>query len=332
MALQLIDIHSGIKPTNLQQMMGDELENSFKRVRNKYAEPQEQAKLAESQAHANYYQGQADRANNPMQSLTGIPAEVAGYEHLQKIFQNNPEALRRLEDRWNLRDEGQRSTIESREHINANRVWPTMPSDEKTSLLAAGRGLGIPENEIIDAVNQHKSLDQLARERGFSETDIENNIPKNVMTRANVTSQKNREAASAAVQNLGPKISKAMKPYVRTFAGKSPQFVIESLQNKNPKGLGEYLAGLAMQPEYGSLRLRSLGATSGHHTLQDMSEKALGNAKIYQSLVSPEVYQHMQTTMDEWIADAYEAENKSFHNKVAKKIEANNDDPFGILE
>ncbi len=329
MALPTMDFTNAVgNPPDLQKMMGDELENSFKRVRNKYAEPKMQADIALSEA-------QAEKARNPMHNLTGIPAEVAGYEHLQHHLQSNPEALERLKRAWDLRERGQISNIESREQVNANRVWPTMPADEKAALLAAGRGLGIPENEVIDAVNQHKSLDQLARDKGFTESDIENNIPKNVMTKANVTSQKNREAASAAVQALGPKITDAMKPYVRTFAGKSPQFVIDSMQNKNPKGLGEYLAGLAMQPEYGSLRLRSLGATSGHHTLQDMSEKALGNAKIYQSLVSPEVYQYMQSTMDEWIADAYEAESKSFHNKASKaasKMKSGNDDPFGILE
>ena len=93
MALPTMDFTSAVgKAPNIQELIGKELENSFNRVRNQYAEPKAQADIAHTLAQAENQRRQAQFG-----SLSGPAAQAFGIHALEQM--NHPAAAdaRRLD-------------------------------------------------------------------------------------------------------------------------------------------------------------------------------------------------------------------------------------------
>lgn len=85
MALQTFDALRLISPktSSLQEIMGKELDNSFNRVRNKYAEPMAQTTLGLNAAQAQEHQAKAAQAQQDMQLLRAIfGGELGGSQNM----------------------------------------------------------------------------------------------------------------------------------------------------------------------------------------------------------------------------------------------------------
>ncbi len=92
------------KAPNLQELMGKELENSFNRVRNKYAEPKMQADIALSEAQAQ--KAQREGGLGGLTGSMGNAAKLYGLE--QEHGSEHPliQALKRMQDLEQERERG----------------------------------------------------------------------------------------------------------------------------------------------------------------------------------------------------------------------------------
>ncbi len=92
------------KAPNLQELMGKELENSFNRVRNKYAEPKMQADIALSEAQAQ--KAQREGGLGGLTGSMGNAAKLYGLE--QEHGSEHPliQALKRMQDLEQAREQG----------------------------------------------------------------------------------------------------------------------------------------------------------------------------------------------------------------------------------
>ncbi len=329
MALQLLDLHSGIKPTNLQEMISKELQNSFDRVRNKYAEPNaqlglQQKELAnqyygpEKEAHIAQMLASAKHSNNPLSRLTGLPAEAAALSQVlsdPNIPQEIKQGLQRdFENRRNV----QESLYSSRTKNTQVKDFQLLPADSKINVLSEYAGIGIGEKDAIGLFNQGITPQALLEQQSGSQNinpqdfvsslqglqsnggEINKQYPATSATR---TSVQQTEGALAEEEYISPIITDAMKPYARKFLGKSPKQMYDALSsdpNKIDK-VAKFYAARALQPEIAGIRTRMAGGSSAHEALRDIQKDALNKIDILDSEVSPEAYAKAQEYISDWI-------------------------------
>lgn len=186
-------------------------------------------------------------------------------------------------------------------------TFNSMPVDFKNYLLALGGGMGINPNEMTKRLANGETVEEIATKEGFDP----NNMPEAIypLTGADRTRLHQRQQANAESKILSKTISEWMAPYSRRFGGYSPKQLGEALKGENPDGQAKYLAALALQPEQAGIRIRSMAGNVGIEAIRELTEKSMGNAKIYQGTISPAVYQKAQDLVEQKITQAMEAAN-----------------------
>lgn len=193
------------------------------------------------------------------------------------------------------------------------RIWNSLPANVKNDAIATGVGLGYTPDEVAIALSSGKTLKQLAESAGKDIGDVEKVYAP---TTPNITQMKNQEGALAEIDVLEDKTTNAMSPYSRKFFGYSPKQITESLSGTNTDEQARYLAARAMQPELAGVRTRLAGGSNAQEALSDMTQKSLGNAKIFEPLVSPEVYEKTQRYMNQWLKEATHARTKAIRGQT----------------
>lgn len=213
------------------------------------------------------------------------------------------------------------SSRQSQTDLNNKRAegysFNSLPTNERSYLIAQAAGMGVEPNEAINMFNKGKTVDQMAIEQGYDP----NNKPEPVypLTSSGQTQLKMRQAANAEIKVLGDKISKAMSPYSRKILGYSPVQIVEAMKGENKDSQAKLLAARALQPELASIRLRMGGGNVGIEAIREMTNSSMGHIGSFESLVSPEVYEKTNEYVDKWLTEAVEAANKKSTEGVRSK-------------
>ena len=185
MALSLMDIHSGIKPTSLQEDMGKELENSFNRVRNKYAEPNAKLGMQEKEL-ANAYNSIKNQyapqdyetkfnlrnaqAHHAMQQAQGggKQGHARNIEDLTKLMQdpNIPKEYKAMAVKLFETDisKGQ-SLVDTRNQNIEYKPWTSLKADDQYQITGQYRALGIDARRAIELWNNGITPEKIAQSR-----------------------------------------------------------------------------------------------------------------------------------------------------------------------
>lgn len=192
------------------------------------------------------------------------------------------------------------------------RQWNSLPSNVKSDVIAQGVGMGYSPDEVAIAISSGKTLKDLADSAGV---DLKNVQKQFSPTTANITKQKEQEGRGAELDFLETKVSEATTPYARRVFGYSPKEVWEGLSGTNSDERAKFLAGRALQPELAGARSSIANGSNAHEALREVKDAALGNFKIYESTVGPEVYKKTQHYINEWLKEGLKARGKSIYNQ-----------------
>lgn len=221
-----------------------------------------------------------------------------------------------------------------------NYPWRMMPPQQKQQTLAYAAGAGIPPQEVINGVNKGMSLPDIYRANGIDP----NNPPPPVYpnTPAMITQQQRRNIADAELNPLQSFVTNSMAPYSRRIAGFSPLQISQALAGTNKDDQANLIAATTLQPEIQGMRMRVLGGNVAVTQIGEFIDNAQGRLKMFQPLISPDVYKQAQTIVNQKINDAMSAANKAQANLPMSTQQAQNNlqqaqgqnsssnDPLGI--
>ncbi len=204
--------------------------------------------------------------------------------------------------------------VRQQQLINSH-LWSSMPPSSKENLVALGNGLGIRPDALVQGMTSGKSFEDIAEEHGYKREQISEAVPKYLATSGNVKLENERQKKVAELNVLEDRVTNAMAPYIQTFYGKSPQFVADALRGKSIDEQAKYLAGRALQPEMGALRINVMGGNVGQGAIDEIVHAALGKSDIPQSLITPEVYKKMNHYTKKWLNEASQAATESIYGR-----------------
>jgi hypothetical protein len=216
--------------------------------------------------------------------------------------------------------------------INSHQ-WNSSPSTVKDAMVAYANGIGIRPDEAVAGFTAGKTLEEMAAERGMNPEDVSQSKVKYLATSGNVKIENERQKKVAELNVLEDRVTDAMAPYIKTFYGKSPEFIMDAFKGRNTDDLARYLAARALQPEMASLRINVMGGNVGHGAIEDIVHAALGKSDIPQSLVTPEIYKKMNHYAKEWLNEASQAATESVYGRGKSRTqssESNDNDPLGL--
>lgn len=249
-------------------------------------------------------------AQNPLYGLmkrAGTLGDVAGLAYLQE----NPALLaQEAKDQQGFLDlarRGVESGITSRESLAENRMWRSLPADDRANIIARGRAIGLSPEETARQISSGATIADLEQLSGGRERKLPSYAP----TKSSITAMQKRSIAERELSSLNERISGAMAPYSRKVAGFSPAQIADAISGENPEQQARYLAARALQPEMASMRLRAAAGNVGITAIEEMMNKSLGESQIFESLVSPEVYDKMQGYINDWTLDAVRSANEA---------------------
>lgn len=247
------------------------------------------------------------------QNLTGLPQEYASLAAIEKRYGKDSDIYKNAKEELDLRRANAKIQGESKEQITKLRKWNSLTADQKENVLAEGRTLGIPDQELLERYSKGESNYDIAKELGYSDKDARELDKNFAPTSATRTSIQGAEGALAEEQWIAPKITQAMKPYSRKIFGKSPAFLKDaySLDPKTQAKVADALAARALQPEIAGFRSRAAGGSNAHGALQELTDKSLNELNIWEHQVSPEVYEMAQERLSEWIQGMGDARVKA---------------------
>lgn len=205
-------------------------------------------------------------------------------------------------------------------NINAGN-FDKAPANIKQQSLALLNGVGIPGDEGVRRLRGGESVDDILRSKGLTDAQIKKVKPAYVTDAINIRQQRMRDAVIAELNIMEPEITDWMAPYIGTWANYSPKQIINSAWNKDPEGVAKYLAAISIQPEMAALRIKAMGGNVGEGAIHNLVEKALGNNKILQGQVSPEVYRMMQHYVTDLLNKGASASRNEIYNSGGKATE-----------
>jgi hypothetical protein len=192
------------------------------------------------------------------------------------------------------------------------RAWQSTPMNVRNDIIAKGAGLGYSPEEVVSAMVSGKSLKDLALQAGMKLEDAEKLYSP---TTANITALKNQEGSAAELDYLEKKTKDALSPYSRKIGGYSPAQIIQAISGEDVNEQAKFLAARAIQPEIAGARSRITGGSNAQEALHDAQSAALGSSKIFESLISPEVYAKTQEYINLWLKEAFNTRKDVISNK-----------------
>lgn len=209
------------------------------------------------------------------------------------------------------------SALENHRNAQLNRKhWDSLPVDAKQQLIAVGQGAGIRPDELEREITTGKSVDDILYERGYDKDNQPE--PVYLLTGKNRSDLNQREVASREVKYLSDFITDATGNYANKIKGYNINQVKDALQGKNKHQQARFLAARGLSPELINLRLQLAGAKSTVHAQQAMAEKSMLNNKIFEPLVSSDVWAESQKIMDKELQKAFKVAKKGYGQPAIK--------------
>lgn len=159
--------------------------------------------------------------------------------------------------------------------------FSNLTADEKRRTSARANALGISQVEAIGAFNQGILLEDLARQKGMSEEEIENAGYNYAPVGTTLNRAQNQLVAAKGGQYLDNFIKEGMEPYLNEFdlihgiSNKQVQdFILRKKHTPEERTqLARFIAASALIPEQSSLRSRELmGSNIGIESLRHLEE------------------------------------------------------------
>lgn len=207
-----------------------------------------------------------------------------------------------------------------------------LPVDYKSEVLAQAAGLGYSPEEASSLLLSGKTIQDLAREKGFPDL---NKLPSPIfaLTAPGRTQLQRRQQALAELNAVSSDMRDAISYYQPRIKGNSPRQIVDALKGTNKDKQAKFLAAKALQPELAAIRLRMANGNVGIEAIREMVNASLGKIDVPESLVGSDVYSKAQDYIDKWINKMAEAANKQATQIKAQSGTsiAAEDDPLGIL-
>jgi hypothetical protein len=315
-----------------QQALQQQLANELAQVKLHYAPEQIQTNLAKERLET----------QNPLLKLTGPAAQIGGALWLQQhpefnsavgkpghlTSQNNQSPLSGLNQEGvsslpgtladsilhNLQTSEQSKQAFS-DYYNKRAqgyAYQQMPVDFKNQVIAQAQGLGYNPYESSQAFSEGKTILDLAKAKGYDPNSPEFwPEPQYAPTGATRTLNQKREQAGAELDALGKKLSDWTAPYSSRVYGYSPKQIAEALAGENKDSQAKFIAARILAPEFSSIRMRALAGQVGIGAIKEISDKAMTDLNIFQSLVSPDVYKKANQYANQAIEEALSAAQKA---------------------
>lgn len=203
-----------------------------------------------------------------------------------------------------------KSIEEHQQKLLNRKHWDGLPVETKSHLVAIAQGAGIRGDEVEKHMSSGKDFNELLYDHGYDP----NNPPEPIyeLTKANQKALNEREYASREVKYLSDFINKATGDYANKVRGYSPGQVKDALYGKNDEQQAKFLAARLLSPELINLRLVLGGAKGTVHAIKSMTEKAMLDGKIFESLVSNKVWHRTQEIADKELQKAFLASKKGY--------------------
>jgi len=205
-------------------------------------------------------------------------------------------------------------------------TFNSMPMPNRQYLLAQAAGMGIEPNEAAARFNKGETVDQMAVSQGLDP----NNKPDPIypLTTAGQTQLKSRQASLAELNKMGKIISDWAGPYARRISGYSPAQVKDALLGKNKDQQAKFLAARMLAPEQQAIRIKAMGGNVGIEAIREMTDLSLMHGKIFESLVSPEIFKKANDYVEEAIFDSVNAANKAATKSIGSKMETSSNNKY----
>jgi hypothetical protein len=285
-------------------------------MQNELFKPQSEADIANKTAQTNRMNFQQQ---NPLYGQAGTAGQIGAAELLRRNPQlaSDPNASNIIMNALNIGQQSKQSSADLNQKRAEGYTFHSLPVPNKSYLLAQAAGMGIEPNEAAQRFNKGETIDQMASNEGFDP----NNKPDPIypLTTSGQTSLKQRQAALTEMGKLGKTISDWSAPYSRKIMGFSPNQIKDALTGKNKDQQAKFLAARMLFPEQSAIRLRSMSGNVGIEAIRELTDKAMGNGRILESLVSPDVYQKANDLVEEAIGSSVEAANKKVLQAVSPK-------------
>lgn len=202
--------------------------------------------------------------------------------------------------------EGMEADIERKKQIVASNDWKNMTEEQRKFVAGQAHALGINPSEFAKGISEGKNLYDIAKDHGLSKDKVDSVRSKHLPTASTVSRIQRLAALNAERHVLEDRTTAAMAPYAQKINGHSPKLIVEQLKGENPEGQAEYLAARALLPDVQGVRWSALGGPMGIRAVQLLLDKGLAQAKVFEPLVTPEVYTLMNEKIAQWLNEAYE--------------------------
>ena len=267
------------------------------------------------------------KQNTPYSMFENLPPGDLGQILGSEILKNtNPELYEQWKQKRDVEQEKTKELTRRYKTLTDTTDYRLMTPAGKNQTEGWLRALGY--DDIQNGINDLRKAGSLANLAESKGVDISTLQPNYAPTAANITATKNRSALISEIDALTPLVSKPMAKVQPKIFKYSPSQIAGAIGNMSTDDQAQILAARALQPEMASLRFRALQGTVGIEAVRELTESSLGNLKIFESLVKPEVYEKMQKYMSEWIKTGTEAYEKSMYGEKGGKKQMS--DPLGI--
>jgi hypothetical protein len=183
-------------------------------------------------------------------------------------------------------------------------IWKNIPQDTRAKMISITNALDISPEELVRHINDGGTMEELkeqARGKGYDVDNIEREYDPTGATR---TALQSIESAADEVDYLEKKMESGISIYGPTISGYSPEQIADAISNDDPEKQATFLASRALQPEMAGARSRLAGGSNSHESLKDMERAALGEFKIIEAFLTPEVRALTQKKINEWLNGA----------------------------
>ncbi len=223
----------------------------------------------------------------------------------------HPEATEEDKQQWfdehdKSKQDVAKVSADRKKQIMSGEWFNKQPAAFKSQQMALAAGLGLDPGTASNAfINEGKTITDLAKEMDVDPKTI---IPVYPTANENIKQTQIRSSLVSELHSIEGNLNKIQGDYSRKFFGYSPKQVANALKNKSPDEQGMILAARNLAPDIAALRAKiATNGTIGIEALREMTDKALGNLKVFEPLVSPEARKAMNLYTDEIIKEANDA-------------------------
>lgn len=197
-------------------------------------------------------------------------------------------------------------------------IWRNLPQDTRAKMIAQGNAWDIDPEVIANHINSGGSFEELREQARANGVDVENAPLIFDPTAATRTSLQSIESAADEVDYLEKKLAPGITMYGPTINGYSPEQIADAISGDNPEEQATFLASRALQPEMAGARARLANSSNAHEALKEIKEAALGEFKIFEAFLTPEVRALTQKKINDWLRGAAQVRVRTMKGQKPK--------------